>query len=124
MQAQQELRINAAPLTAALVIFASLVIGGFGGYAVSTALRSSTAIALTPQVATPRVPAVAPAQLSNLTTYEGRICTADLRFCLEAQSSAASPATQPAPALMPTFDEGRMCTADFRFCREPQNSYD
>ena len=121
MQAQHSLRINAAPMTAALVIFASLVIGAAGGYAVGTALQASAAITVTPLVVTPRVPASAPAPLSNLTAYEGKICTADLRFCLEAQDSAVSPSTQQPPA---PFEEGRMCTADFRLCREPQNSYD
>lgn len=123
MEAQQDLRINAAPWTAALVIFATLVIGGFGGYAVGAALRSSAGNTLTPQQAAP-VPAAQSAQSSNLTVDEGRICTADLTFCLEAQSTPAGPANQQVPALLPMFQEGRTCTDDFRLCREPQNSYD
>jgi len=124
MQAQQSLRINAAPLTAALVIFATLVIGGFGGYAVGSALRSPVGIPLTAQPVAPRVPAAEPAQASSPTSDEGRICTADLTFCLEAGESAASPTTQRVPAPLPVFNEGRMCTDDFKLCREPQNSYD
>jgi hypothetical protein len=123
MQAQQQLRISAAPLTAAIVIFATLVIGGFGGYAVGAALRSSAGNALTPQQAAP-VPAAQPAQASNLTVDEGRICTADLKICLEAQNTATGPSTQQVPAPLPMFQEGRTCTDDFRLCREPQNSYD
>jgi len=124
MQAQQDLRINAAPLMAALVIFASLAIGAFGGYAVSTALRSSAVVPLTPQQVAPRLPAAEPAQASNLTLDEGKICTADFRTCLEAQNSPAGPSTQQLPTPLPVFEEGRMCTPDFRLCREAQNSYD
>jgi hypothetical protein len=121
MQAQQQLRINAAPLTAAIVILATLVIGGFGGYAVGAALRSS-GNALIPQQAP--VPAAQPAQASNLTVDQGRICTADLRICLEAQDTAIGPSIRQVPAPLPVFQEGRMCTDDFKLCREPQNSYD
>ena len=123
MQAQHQLRINAAPVTAALVIFASLVIGGFGGYAVGTALRSSTGSLITPQQVAP-VPAAQPAQGPNLTMDEGRICTVDLRTCLDAQNSAPGPSIQQVPPPLGAFEEGRMCTPDFRLCREAQNSYD
>jgi hypothetical protein len=119
MQAQQELRINAAPLTAALVIVASLVIGGFGGYAVSSALRSSTGGSITPQHVAP-VPAAQPAQAPNLIFDAGKICTVDFKVCLEEQNPAAGPTQQPFAG----FEEGRMCTRDFRLCREVQNSYD
>jgi hypothetical protein len=122
MQAQQQLRINAAPLTAAIVMLATLVIGGFGGYAVGAALRSS-GNALIPQQAAP-VPAAQPAQASNATVDEGRICTADLRICVEAQDTAMGPSIRQVPAPLPVFQEGRMCTDDFKLCREPQNSYD
>jgi hypothetical protein len=41
MQAQQQLRVSAAPLTATVVLFAALVLGGLAGYAIGTADRWS-----------------------------------------------------------------------------------
>jgi hypothetical protein len=41
MQAQQQLRINAAPLTATVVLFATLALGAIAGYAIGTADRWS-----------------------------------------------------------------------------------
>ena len=42
MQAQQEFRINAAPLTATFVLVVGLTLGAIGGYAIGTAERSMT----------------------------------------------------------------------------------
>jgi hypothetical protein len=41
MQAQQEFRINAAPLTATFVLLVGLAFGAIGGYAIGTADRWS-----------------------------------------------------------------------------------
>ena len=121
MQAQQQLRINTAPGTAALVIFATFVLGGFGGYAIGINLRSVVDIPSTQQRVGPQAPAAQPLPGSKLIYDEGRTCTPDLRTCIESQNSAAGPTTQ-VPA--PIFEQGRMCTPDFRLCREAQNSYD
>ena len=57
MQAQQEFRVNAAPLTATFVLLVGLAFGAIGGYAIGTAERSMTgAIRSTPQVV-PQFPA-------------------------------------------------------------------
>ena len=44
MQAQQQLRISTAPLTAALVLLAALTFGGIAGYAIGSADRWSGAL--------------------------------------------------------------------------------
>ena len=44
MQAQQEFRINAAPLTATFVFLVGLALGAIGGYAIGTAERSITPV--------------------------------------------------------------------------------
>ena len=41
MQAQEQLRINAAPLTATVVLGAALALGAIAGYAIGTADRWS-----------------------------------------------------------------------------------
>ena len=41
MQAQQQLRISAAPLTASVVLFTALALGAIAGYAIGTADRWS-----------------------------------------------------------------------------------
>ena len=41
MQAQQQLRINAAPLTASVVLLATLALGAIAGYAIGAADRWS-----------------------------------------------------------------------------------
>lgn len=57
MQAQQEFRVNAAPLTATFVLFVGLAFGAIGGYAIATAERSmTTAIPATHQIV-PQFPA-------------------------------------------------------------------
>lgn len=56
MQAQREIRINAAPLTATFVLLAGLAFGAIGGYAIGTAERSMTAIPSRQQVV-PQFPA-------------------------------------------------------------------
>jgi ABC-type dipeptide/oligopeptide/nickel transport system permease subunit len=57
MQAQQEFRINAAPLTATFVLVVGLALGAIGGYAIGTAERSMThAIPSAPR-AVPQFPA-------------------------------------------------------------------
>ena len=56
MQAQQQLRINAAPLTATVVLFAALALGAIAGYAIGAAERSPAAIPSAPQVV-PQFPA-------------------------------------------------------------------
>jgi hypothetical protein len=86
VQAQQQIRINAAPLTAALVLFATLVLGGFGGYAIGTALRSPAAVPSTRQAA-PHLPAAQQLPASAPIFEEGRMCTADFKFCREPQNS-------------------------------------
>jgi hypothetical protein len=44
MQAQQEFRINAAPLTATFVLLVGLALGAIGGYAIGAAERSITPV--------------------------------------------------------------------------------
>ena len=56
MQAQQEFRINAAPLSATFLLFAGLAFGAIGGYAIGTAERSPAAIPATQRVV-PQFPA-------------------------------------------------------------------
>lgn len=50
MQAQQEFRINAAPLTSTFVLLAGLAFGAIGGYAIGTAERSLNATPSAPRV--------------------------------------------------------------------------
>jgi len=56
VQAQQEFRINAAPLTATFVLLAGLAFGAIGGYAIGTAERSLPATPSKPLVV-PQFPA-------------------------------------------------------------------
>jgi len=56
MQAQQEFRINAAPLTATFVLVAGLALGAIGGYAIGTAERSMTTAIPSTQIV-PQFPA-------------------------------------------------------------------
>ncbi len=50
MEAQQQLRINNAPLTAAFALLAALALGGIAGYAIGAADRWSGVIPSTQQV--------------------------------------------------------------------------
>ena len=54
MQAQQQLRVSAAPLTASVVLFTALALGAIAGYAIGTADRWSGVTPST-QPATQRV---------------------------------------------------------------------
>ena len=54
MQAQQQLRISAAPLTASVALFTALALGAIAGYAIGTADRWSGVTPST-QPATQRV---------------------------------------------------------------------
>jgi hypothetical protein len=56
MQAQQEFRVNAAPLTATFVLLVGLALGAIGGYAIATAERSLSAVPSKPRVI-PQFPA-------------------------------------------------------------------
>jgi len=56
MQAQQQIRVNAAPLTAALVLFAALAFGAVGGYVIGATERWSGVVPTTQQLA-PQFPA-------------------------------------------------------------------
>ena len=49
MQAQQEFRVNAAPLTATFALFVGLALGVIGGYALGAGERSMTAVPSRPQ---------------------------------------------------------------------------
>jgi hypothetical protein len=98
MQAQQEIRVNAAPLTATFVLLVGLAFGAIGGYAIGTAERSITTAIPSKQQVVPQLP----------TTLQ----------------IPAMPYPQNIPDVNPTFDEGRVCTPDLKICREPQNSYD
>jgi hypothetical protein len=51
MQAQQQLRIITAPLTAALVLLAAIALGGIAGYTIGTADRWSGTAPSTHQAA-------------------------------------------------------------------------
>lgn len=86
MQAQQEFRINAAPLSATFVLFVGLAFGAIGGYAIGTAVRSPVAIPSAQPVAT-RAPTVYRAPASSPTFDEGRMCTIDFTVCREPQNS-------------------------------------
>jgi hypothetical protein len=57
MQAQQEIRINAAPLTATFVLLVGLAFGAIGGYAIGAAERSTTTATPSPRVVIPQFPA-------------------------------------------------------------------
>lgn len=57
MQAQQEFRINAAPLTATFVLLVGLAFGAIGGYAMGTAERSMTTAIPSTQQVVPQLPA-------------------------------------------------------------------
>lgn len=50
MQAQQEVRVSAPPLTATFVLFVGLAFGCIAGYAIGAAETSSTAIQATQRV--------------------------------------------------------------------------
>ena len=56
MQAQQQIRVNAAPLTAALVLFAALAFGAVAGYVIGATERWSSVVPTTQQLA-PQFPA-------------------------------------------------------------------
>ncbi len=56
MQAQQQIRVNAAPLTAALVLFAALAFGAVAGYVLGATERWSGVVTTTQQLA-PQFPA-------------------------------------------------------------------
>ena len=51
MQVQQQVRINTAPLTAAMALVAAVAFGGIAGYAIGAADRWSGAVPSTHQVA-------------------------------------------------------------------------
>jgi hypothetical protein len=122
MQAQHQVRITPAPVTAALVLVATLALGALGGYVVATALRPPAAVAPAQRIVLQtQAPLV---DQSSPTLDDGRVCTPDFKTCLDPGNSAGEPLTRQLPASPPTFDEGRMCTSDFKVCREPQNSYD
>ena len=57
MQAQQEFRINAAPLTATFVLLVGLALGAIGGYAIGAAERSITPVIPSMQQVVPQFPA-------------------------------------------------------------------
>jgi len=57
MQAQQEIRINTAPLAATFVLLVGLAFGAIGGYAIGTAERSTTAAIPSTQQIVPQFPA-------------------------------------------------------------------
>ena len=127
MQAQQEFRINAAPLTATFVLVVGLALGAIGGYAIGTAERSMTH-AIPSAAPVQRVVPQSQAPLvggSSLTTDDGTACIPNFTPCIDpGNSPGGEPLTRQLRASPPTFDEGRMCTSDFKVCREPQNSYD
>ena len=56
MQAQQEFRVNAAPLTATFVLVVGLALGAIGGYAIGTAERSLTHAVPSAQQVVPQFP--------------------------------------------------------------------
>ena len=50
MQAQQQVRHTATPVTTAFVLVATLALGTFGGFAIATAVRTPAAIPLVQRV--------------------------------------------------------------------------
>ena len=126
MQAQQEFRINAPPLTATFVLVVGLALGAIGGYAIATAERSMTQA----------IPSAAPVQRvvpqsqapqvggSSLTSDDGAACMPNFTPCIDPGNSPGETLMRQLPASPPAFDVGRMCASDFTVCREPQNSYD
>jgi hypothetical protein len=122
MQAQHQVRIAAAPVTAALVLVATLALGAFGGYVVATALRAPAAVAPVQRVVLQTQSPVVDG--SNPSSDDGVVCIPGFTPCIDRGNSEREPLTQQLPASPPMFDEGKMCTFDFKVCREPQNSYD
>lgn len=122
MQAQQQVRITAAPATAAFVLVATLALGAFGGYAIATAVRASAAIPHAQQ-GVPQSPATQQIPASKFTIEQGTVCTADFN-CLESLHSIATPVTQQVPESNLIFGDGRMCTPDLKTCLEPGSSAD
>jgi hypothetical protein len=85
MQAQQQLRFNAAPRTVAVVFFAALAFGAIGGYAIGRAVPPLAVPAIT-HVA-PALPATQAPLRASPPFEEGMMCTRDLTLCREPQNS-------------------------------------
>jgi hypothetical protein len=75
MQVEPPFRIDAAPLTAALVLFATLFVGSVGGFAVGLGARAAEA----PSAVAPAV--VSPRDAANPSTLNGRYYADEGEIC-------------------------------------------